>query len=595
MTRLPLFSAVPVGWRQAVFCLLVVGFVWLQSGCAPLSSSTTDTSELAASEESLREEDTDTACSYFYYLSAKQAEQSLPPRFDEAVEAYEKALVCDRRADSVIKDLARLLLRMGKRHEAAAWLESLVAQRPDNVDARVYLANIYGALGESDKAIAAYQDILRQYPTNSSALLLLGTFQAKDRQYEEAKATFAKLIEADPAAPAGYLYLARLYRELRLFGQAEEYYRQAIEREFGALLAMEAAELYEEEKKWDSAAALYRRIIEENGDNELIHRRLIAIYAEQGQIDQAIALLKSLPAYEEDGQAIDFAIGRLLLKNDRNQEAARHFEEMIGRYPDLESPRTLLALTYYELGDMAKAVAELDMIPADSPGYGEARMILGRILVEQGEYDRAEKILRQAVGAQLEPGVKISTLLAAMYQSQEKHDQAGQVFADALARYPDDAGLLFEYGMYLDKRGDITQAMEVMERILVHTPEDPYVLNYIGYSWAEQGIELEKARQYLEKACELRPEDGYIRDSLGWVLFRLGDVAEAVVELERAVDLVADDPTILEHLADSLVANGQKKKALEVYRQSLEHQENEAGKAGLQRKIDSLEQELAGQ
>ena len=81
-------------------------------------------------------------------------------------------------------------------------------------------------------------------------------------------------------------------------------------------------------------------------------------------------------------------------------------------------------------------------------------------------------------------------------------------------------------------------------------PDQPLVLNYLGYSWVEQGTNLERAMSLIERAVALRPTDGYIVDSLGWAFYRLGDFENAVKHLERAVELRADDPIITDHLGD---------------------------------------------
>ena len=82
-------------------------------------------------------------------------------------------------------------------------------------------------------------------------------------------------------------------------------------------------------------------------------------------------------------------------------------------------------------------------------------------------------------------------------------------------------------------------------------PEQPYVMNYLAYSWIEFGEKYDEALDMLKRAVELRPEDGYIVDSLGWVYYRLGDYENAVVQLERAVELTPLDPTINDHLGDA--------------------------------------------
>ena len=92
-------------------------------------------------------------------------------------------------------------------------------------------------------------------------------------------------------------------------------------------------------------------------------------------------------------------------------------------------------------------------------------------------------------------------------------------------------------------------------------PEQPYVMNYLGYSWAEKGMNIDRARKLIEKAVDLRRNDGFIVDSLGWVLFRLGDYEEAVKQLERAIRLRPSDPVINDHLGDAYWRVGRKLEA----------------------------------
>src|SRR5258708_35429080 len=87
-------------------------------------------------------------------------------------------------------------------------------------------------------------------------------------------------------------------------------------------------------------------------------------------------------------------------------------------------------------------------------------------------------------------------------------------------------------------------------------PEQPQVLNYLGYSWIDQGINLDEGMRMIRRAVEQRPDDGYIVDSLGWAYFRTGNYDEAVKNLERAVELKPDDPTINDHLGDAYAKVG---------------------------------------
>ena len=100
-------------------------------------------------------------------------------------------------------------------------------------------------------------------------------------------------------------------------------------------------------------------------------------------------------------------------------------------------------------------------------------------------------------------------------------------------------------------------------------PDQALVLNYLGYSWVEQGQNVEKARKMIEKAVKQRPRDGYIVDSLGWVLYRLGDLKGAVKQLERAVELKPEDPTINDHLGDIYWKVGRRNEARFQWERSL--------------------------
>jgi Flp pilus assembly protein TadD len=101
------------------------------------------------------------------------------------------------------------------------------------------------------------------------------------------------------------------------------------------------------------------------------------------------------------------------------------------------------------------------------------------------------------------------------------------------------------------------------------SPDEPFVLNYLGYSWTEQGTHLAEARRMIERAAAARPNDGAIIDSLGWVALREGDTARAVSDLEKATELQPEDPTINGHLGDAYWAAGRKLEALYQWRRAL--------------------------
>jgi Flp pilus assembly protein TadD len=156
-----------------------------------------------------------------------------------------------------------------------------------------------------------------------------------------------------------------------------------------------------------------------------------------------------------------------------------------------------------------------------------------------------------------------------------KHRNADAVTAydQAVARVPHPVAanwpLFYDRGIALERANNWPRAEADFRHALDLAPDQPYVLNYLGYSWTEQDRNLPQARQMIEKAVEQRPNDGSILDSLGWVTLRQGDVRGAVRWLERAVELDPEDPTVNGHLGDAYWAAGRKREANFQWRRAL--------------------------
>jgi tetratricopeptide (TPR) repeat protein len=144
--------------------------------------------------------------------------------------------------------------------------------------------------------------------------------------------------------------------------------------------------------------------------------------------------------------------------------------------------------------------------------------------------------------------------------------------------------------MLYEKNGDNDSAMKNMEEIIKVDPDNAGALNFIGYSLAEKGVNLERAEALVRKALEKRPDDGYIRDSLGWVFYSKGEYPKALTEILRAWESIPDDPVIAEHLSDVYAKLGQRDKAIDLLRQSIELDKKGERKKVLEEKLRSLEQ-----
>ena len=125
-----------------------------------------------------------------------------------------------------------------------------------------------------------------------------------------------------------------------------------------------------------------------------------------------------------------------------------------------------------------------------------------------------------------------------------------------------------------------------MQAALELEPDQPLVLNYLGYSWVDQGMNLAEAEAMLRRAVDLRPDDGYIVDSMGWAYYRLERFEEAVRYLERAVELRPDDPVINDHLGDAYWQVGRHREARFQWQRALTFEPEEDQVALIERKLE---------
>ena len=133
--------------------------------------------------------------------------------------------------------------------------------------------------------------------------------------------------------------------------------------------------------------------------------------------------------------------------------------------------------------------------------------------------------------------------------------------------------------------------MKVMHEVLELNPDHAAALNFIGYSWAEANLNLEKALAYILRAIELNPENGFIHDSLGWVYYRLGEFDKAIAALKKALALAPEDAPIYEHLGDVYQEGGQVQDALKAYSDALLYskEDDPLEKERLRNKIKTLQ------
>ena len=534
----------------------------LLTGCAATQQSVEE--ELQSSSVP---EPVDQLCGYVYFTWGRMAE--LSRHFPEAQDAYIKALICDEHSAYLHQRLAFLLISMGKIEEASVHLEKVLENSPQDNQTRRELAGIFDEIGKTEMAVDLYNANIENDPNDSDTYFRLGYLYQRHGHLKEARIPLEKHLELQPTSYAGNVMLVKLYRALGEDELAMAQYERILELNWSTLQAYSAAEFYEGLGEYDKAIDLYTRLLKEDTENEMTRRRLAGLYARTGKGEKALEQLRVIRSTAKDVAEIDLVIGRLMLSEKQFEQAINHFTPMLKAYPDLPSLRPLLALAYHKNGDNVSAKELLRSVDVSSPAYEDAVLMYARICADSGNHAEGMAYLLQAIEESPDQFVQFYYVLADMYRLDKQYLAGEKIFERAMANFPDDINLKFEFGLYFEKVKQPDRAMEQMLKVLALAPDDAYALNYVGYTWADRGENLDQALDYVKRAIEQKPEDGYVRDSLGWVYYRLGKYDQAVVELYLATELEPGDPTIKEHLGDAYVETGDLDKAVVQYEEAV--------------------------
>jgi tetratricopeptide (TPR) repeat protein len=515
---------------------------------------------------SIDENDTDLSCSYFYFLWGRHAELLL--QFDEALEAYEKALICDPEAEFINEKVPLLLLRQERTDEAANWLQTYLATHPDKTGMRMLYAKVLVRQKKTAQAMQQYQQISDLHPNDPAILLLLAEMYLNSNQLQKTRQALKKVLALDKDSYPGHVLMARYYRAQDEIDEAVTHYQKALTRNWSSDLQMELGELYIKAARYDKAVVLYKDIIEREEHNASARVALVHVYLLQKKDNLALAELTGLKMYVDQPQRVDLTIARLYAKQKQYDKAIFITSKILEK-ENLPEARYLIAVLFLQQKQYDRALKEVQQIDRKASEYSDGLFLRVRILRELNRLDEAIQILEKNINAVDIRNAEMFLLLAALHQMQGQDELSKKVLLQGLEAYPDEENLLYEYALLLENSGDHTSALQIMQKIIDLKPDNAAALNFVGYSWADRKVYLDKALDYIQRAIALKPENGYIRDSLGWVYYRLGKIDQAIKELEMAVKLSPDDPAILEHLGDVYLESGQMQQALKTYKKAV--------------------------
>jgi tetratricopeptide (TPR) repeat protein len=264
------------------------------------------------------------------------------------------------------------------------------------------------------------------------------------------------------------------------------------------------------------------------------------------------------------GAALTFQMpGAVLVQNTSDDYATPYLVIALALDPQLQQARTLWAQALVRGERTQEAIRVLSEVPEVSPFYAAARGQLANLLLSEGRDAAALRVAAEALAARPDRSLKLQ--IANLYRTLKREADAETVLtqliaADAAAGQTD-WRVYFLRGAARERQAKWEGSEADLKRALELEPENATVLNYLGYSWIDRGVNLEEGFGLIRQAVALEPDSGHIVDSLGWAHYRLGEYEQAVEYLERAATLLPADVVVNDHLGDAYWKTGRRKEA----------------------------------
>lgn len=387
------------------------------------------------------------------------------------------------------------------------------------------------------------------------------------------------LLDSSDAEDPTYNIHAALIEELAgNAGAAAAHYKSAIENGLTLHTAVLAARFLNNHGEQDIAEAIYDNLGKMYPFNPFINA-----------LSNSPANAKPNITRAADGAGIALFDLATLLYERRAYESAQIYGNMaLLLTPDFPFVSLMI-------GDIAAvneqydtAISHYKHIPRESSAHWLAQMRIAEVYEASDRLGQAIRLLSD-LSLIKETRLQALVTLGDIYRRHDQFENAITAYDSVLKDVPeltkDHWAIVYARGMSLERVKNWERAEKDLLTALKFQPDNPMILNFIGYSWADQGIHLDKALHYTRKAAVMRPDDGYIVDSFGWALYRSGRFLESVEQLEKAVGLIPDDSTVLSHLGDAYWQVGRHNEARFKWKVALELSKDSAFRGVIAAKI----------
>jgi tetratricopeptide (TPR) repeat protein len=502
--------------------------------------------------------------------------------YKSGIESMRDAADIDTESRELLLRLLAVYYRDGDYKNAATMAERALVKQPDSVMLHIWLGRIYTQLGRVDDSVDMFQQAIALDPESQQAYEALAEVEEESNDLVGAVTVYESMIKQTPDSP--FLHY-RLGVNLMEMGDSEGA-RKSLEKALSLDDSLAAARyvlgvIYMDLEEWDLAGKTFERFLTDNPDHAPSLENSAAILARIGNFDEAFTILT-----------------RLIESKD--VDVRHHLQRTYTYLRDTASSRSFISAapndapflgTAFQIlvkrreGEPYEAlVKSIDAIEGDLDF--ECSAYLSSLLTRYGTEEAGGFIvseIQSLLDEKMESKVLLTILGRALMYT-DRTEEAKNAFLEVMKDYGEDRMTHYYLATAYEGLGDAENAEIHLRKTLEYDPNDPDVLNFLGYLLAEEDLRLKEAEEMIERALANDPGNGFYLDSLGWVYYRQGKGQKAVDYIKRAIRSMSSDDAILrDHLGDAYLLNRQVDEALNEWRRA---RRLDPELEGVQEKID---------
>ncbi|RMG90888.1 MAG: hypothetical protein D6703_06675 [Zetaproteobacteria bacterium] len=524
----------------------------------------------------------------YLYLAAQSAIQSGNAAM--AIQLLREVVKKDPEAVAPRLDLASMLAQAGRLDEAEQHLAALQhvsgLQGEEKARARVLYARSLAMRGSLDRALQELDLLQKESPDLEEGYLLRAQIQMQRRRMVEALAALNEGLRRHPASERLLLAKARLLLGTGNASLAEAVLHFLLQKNpdnVQAILLL--GDIAIQDKRMDEAERLYRDFLERNPRAVSVGMALGRLLVMQQRRAEAIEVYRALAARTGDAPLLLKTLGMLYMQEGDYAAAEKAFRKAYLQAGKDNELVFFLASSLELQGRLDEARRWYAKVGKSATHYVDAQLRLSVLDIQQKHPQEAERRLRALLHSHAEKW-KAWDLFIGFLVDQKRYQEALRE-SDALAHRDDVPNeILYSRAIALEALHRYQEMESTLRRILERDPNHAEALNFLGYSMADRGVNLDEAVELVKRALKIRPDDPYYLDSLAWAWFKQGKINLALPIQRKAVSLRGDDPVMFEHLGDMLAASGNIEEAIRAYKKALDMGAEHPGE--INRKIRAL-------